>query len=400
MAAGRTVSSRAALGYVRTAMVWSFLLACAPLAPEAREDALEGGRTLAPCDWPSVGAIEVNCTATLIGPRWILSAAHCPDGPRFRVWTGTSYLEPAIRRCIRHPDYDASAPVGSDRRVFDLMLCELDAAISAPVVPLLSACEAAELESPPHRLPLSTQVVVVGLGLPSFGSKRATDMEPAPFVLRRPLIPLSDPTRSGGPRPGDSGGPTFLRMRDGTWRQIGVHQGGVDWSATDVFVADAIDWIESTSGLDTTPCHVGSVWMPSAACAELASSLEGLGGAFPACTVEQHAPSPTCLGALDAGAAVFDGGVFDGGNPFDARDSDLDADTRTDGSSALNADAADGPVEAAPPTLDASFGTDGGAATSLAGCGCSFGARAPRPVYALILLLAAMAIRAKTLVAR
>lgn len=397
-----SVPNLASIGNVCATMLSCIVLACVPAMPEAeaRRAALEGGRALAPCDWPSVGAIEVNCTATLIGPHWILSAAHCPDGPRFRLWTGSAYLEAPIGRCVRHPDYDAAAPVGSPMRVFDVMLCELDSPIDVPVVPLLSGCEAAELESPPHRLPLGTPVVVVGLGLPSFGSKRATGMEPASFVLRRPLVPFSDPTRSGGARPGDSGGPTFLQMRDGTWRQIGVHQGGVDWSVTDVFVADAMDWIESTSGLDATPCHAGGAWTPSAACVDLPSNLEGLGGAFPACTIERRAPSPTCVGTVDAGPTPSDGGAA-----ADAGGSTLDAGSVPD--AAAIGDAGTGAPEPRPDggsgdpdaaAFDAgSSRTDAGTVTSPVGCGCSLVGRTPGPAFAMLLAVAALSLRARRL---
>ena len=285
---------------------------CGYDAPAVQRISLEGGRELGSCDWPSVGQIDGSCTATLIGPQWILSAAHCPTGSRFRVG-GT---ETGITRCERHPDFESSG------RAFDFMVCELDAPIDAPVVPLMTPCEAAELRERAGEtlrlLPEGRPVFVIGLGAPSSGSKRGVEMEVSSFIYSSPLIDFEDPLDVSGGRPGDSGGPTFLALDDGTFRQVGVHKlGGFGTSVTDAFVPAVIDWIEATTDLDTTPCHVGDAWMPSDACASLATDLEGGGGAFPMCTITRVMPTPSCVAPADAGTmAATDSGtvaMLDGG---------------------------------------------------------------------------------------
>jgi MYXO-CTERM domain-containing protein len=70
---------------------------------------------------------------------------------------------------------------------------------------------------------------------------------------------------------GDSGGPAFVNMPDGTWRVFGIDSAGVAQScdAGDymALMSDAVPWIEEQSHIDVTPCHdADGTWNPSAAC--------------------------------------------------------------------------------------------------------------------------------------
>jgi snapalysin len=229
-----------------------------PLA-QARQE-LQGGRALGSCDWPSVGAIP-GCTATLISPQWILTAAHCSSPGTF----GLGGVSTSVAMCTSHPNFISSG------RAYDFMVCRLNSPVAAPVIPLLAPCEATEVAAVggglPYLLPVGTPVTVLGLGSPTTGQKRAIEMQASSTFFSPPLINFQQPADLGGARPGDSGGPTFMRLGDGSWRQIGVHKlGGVGSSVTDVWVSSVVPWIELVTGEDLTPCHQGDQWSPSATC--------------------------------------------------------------------------------------------------------------------------------------
>lgn len=290
----------------RLALLSAWLCLGCGSAPVANaRHTLEGGRVLGACDWPSVGAIEPGCTATLITPQWILTAAHCPTSGTFRLGgVGTP-----IAACTPHPDFISSG------RAFDFMVCRLASSVAAPVIPLLAPCEAralAPVGGLPRLLPVGAPVTVLGLGSPTTGQKRAVEMEVSSFYFSPPLIDFTQPSGLGGARPGDSGGPTFMRLGDGTWRQVGVHKlGGAGTSVTDAWVASVVPWIELVTGEDLTPCHLGDRWSPGATCSTLAFGVEDGGGAFPVCALDRRVPVATCL---DAGQGMVDAGAADAGS--------------------------------------------------------------------------------------
>ncbi|MDR9393287.1 trypsin-like serine peptidase [Roseovarius sp. SYSU LYC5161] len=92
--------------------------------------------------WEAVGRLDLAgrgfCTATLIAPDVVLTAAHClfdkVDGSRLETskieflagWrNGRASAYRRIRRAVLHPDYDFSADVSSDRVRNDIALLKL-----------------------------------------------------------------------------------------------------------------------------------------------------------------------------------------------------------------------------------------------------------------------------------
>ncbi len=109
-------------------------------ASEALEDEfkLANGVTVRKSDWPTLlvatmaaaapGSGSWTCTSTMIGPRVMLTAAHCVDDAG-RMAVPTVMLGGSARRftCEAHPDYMRRPHVpGSTRSSEDYALCMLD----------------------------------------------------------------------------------------------------------------------------------------------------------------------------------------------------------------------------------------------------------------------------------
>lgn len=74
-----------------------------------------GGTLADPGDWPGTFVIDGVCTSTAIGPRAILTAAHClPDDSTGVVESDGKEI---LAHCVHHPDYHSNSA--------DFALCEL-----------------------------------------------------------------------------------------------------------------------------------------------------------------------------------------------------------------------------------------------------------------------------------
>jgi len=179
----------------------------------AAEDSRDGTMTtLVTADetkgWEGVGRLNMGasgfCTASLIAPTYVLTAAHC----LFDKSTGAPY-EPAemeflagwrngravayrgIRRAIPHPDYVYEGPDKMDRVAYDLAILELDQPIRLPSIRpfktdhdphegdavgvvsyALDRSEAPSLQRNCHVLERQTDVLVLSCNV-NFGSSGA-----------------------------------------------------------------------------------------------------------------------------------------------------------------------------------------------------------------------------------
>jgi hypothetical protein len=129
---------------------------------------------------------------------------------------------------------------------------------------------------------------------------------------------------------GDSGGPSYIQLDDGSWRVFGAVSGSaVDdpncgnlgiWTLIHVYA----QWIENTSGYDVTPCHdADGTWNPSNACTEFPVSPGAGEGAWGnGCRGQLSDAAETCGPPLGGGGTTGGGETGGSGSADDHGDND------------------------------------------------------------------------------
>ena len=280
--------------------------------------AIVGGTPVPMCGWPTT-VYSGGCTATLVHPRAISTAQHCgqPTSIQFGEQAGSG------------PSVGVLGCVGDGSQ--DAMLCELAEEVTGvPVTPVLFGCEV------DNFLTVGAPVVLAGFGQTSYGVGGGTKYwaEQTIASVEQGRVIVGEAGDGTSPCPGDSGGPAFVQVGDGSWRVFGTVLGGTtgvpcnsaaDFQRIDAVVAN----FEAATGLDITPCFDGATgaWDPGADC----------GGFFAGGEAGQGSWDDWCEGTSassdsdECGPAYGDGGDDDDDGDPDAGDDGAMDDAADDG---------------------------------------------------------------------
>jgi hypothetical protein len=224
--------------------------------------AIVGGAPSGTCAWPSVVALQTGglCTGTLVHPRIVAYAAHCGtfhSKVLFGERVDTPAREVETVLCERNSDLFAVSSM-------DYAYCLLAEPVTdIAITPPLFGCDEALIE-------VGTPVTIVGFGDTSSEDPASVGIKhEAQTQVVGVLSTVGIGGMGVGADSGDSGGPAFVELDDGSWWMLGLVSGGGGDGATVQYVPapKIVAWIEDRSGIDITPCHASDgSWAPTPAC--------------------------------------------------------------------------------------------------------------------------------------
>lgn len=233
------------------------VLALPVAAPERPAVPILGGAEVEPGAWPEVVAVLFPgnniCTGTLVSERVVLTAAHCLlGGPPTAVALGASAFKPQrfvdVAAYGAHPDYCDPDTCKADLWDFGFVVLAEPVADVVPAVPLRVQDEWDEAMVP------GATVTLVGYGEDKGGDTHVKREVEAPIVR---FSATGYEFQAGGDGIdscyGDSGGPAFVTLADGSVRLAGVTSRGSKVCGMGGYYgipAVALCWVSQETGVD------------------------------------------------------------------------------------------------------------------------------------------------------
>lgn len=253
------------------------------LGHDARAMNADIGTVAGSCQFPTAVRLGL-CSGVYVGNGVVLTAAHCLDSisegqsrVRFGEDTSDPAYDPVIDHCVAHPDGEPGSTLfgEDDWDGVDLAYCILDDSDPIPDLPIVppmvpTGCERDWLAHEVYETGSSPIVTAVGSGCSEYVGPLEDCLD---GVKRWVALELIEQTSYGGSSTklqverfgesstglmsGDSGGPLFEVLPDGSWRLLGVLHGTNAAYHAGFYeaVPPYLHWIESDSGRDLTPCH-------------------------------------------------------------------------------------------------------------------------------------------------
>lgn len=283
--------------------VTSWLALAGSLTAETPTQEIYGGAEVASCGWPTTVSLEGECTGTLVHPQVVIYAEHCGSGYD-RVFFGESDGGSRIVPTEFCSTYNDGYPGGLGNGT-DFALCVLaEPQDDIEIVPILMGCETSILSA-------GRPVVGVGFGHADIGP----DNTKREVSMNLDFIENNEAFAGGGGEGvcfGDSGGPLYVQMAaveggDDTWRVFGIASytteevGGCGGGGYYSMMHIGMEWFESESGFDLTPCHdADGTWNPTPECGDFPLNPGNAGGLWAdGCDPGEVGPSLLCAGPFE-----------------------------------------------------------------------------------------------------